>query len=147
MENTIYEQPRYIVSRDHFHIRGEYTCNAKRWGKKLGSSPHTWRILLHFTLVKMGRRIISTYVENTTVFNSSKLRIEDHLHIRGEYVNCLIIREHPIGSSPHTWRIRQMMNKLCVDLGIISTYVENTYQWLWWLLFGQDHLHIRGEYH
>ena len=50
----------------------------------------------------------------------------DHLHIRGEY-NSKVTFDIPIsGSSPHTWRIPATKAFTKDEVGIISTYVENT---------------------
>ena len=72
----------------------------------MGSSPHTWRILLDVILGGIDHRIISTYVENT----KSRITTTDI----------------DTGSSPHTWRIPNMATRLYGPGGIISTYVENT---------------------
>ena len=50
---------------DHLHIRGEYLDRAR--------------------VPAQGRRITSTYVENTVSSKDSSFSLRDHLHIRGEY--------------------------------------------------------------
>ena len=91
--------------------------------------------------------IISTYVENTRVSSANDICQKDHLHIRGEYWDQVKANPEELGSSPHTWRIRDdIMKAITTTEGIISTYVENTRNvkfniWNVW-----DHLHIRGEY-
>ena len=50
------------------------------------------------------------------------------------------------GSPPHTWRIHDFLRVFPSDLGITSTYVENTMNNLNVLEMNKDHLHIRGEY-
>ena len=113
---------------------------------KIGSSPHTWRILGDNCHSVRCMGIISTYVENTN-FSRVDLAIdEDHLHIRGEYALAMVGIINTIGSSPHTWRIRATGVHLWGFLRIISTYVENTVKALLSSKLVQDHLHIRGEY-
>ena len=50
------------------------------------------------------------------------------------------------GSSPHTWRILCSIFVRIKLVGIISTYVENTFYHSKQLPSYWDHLHIRGEY-
>ena len=92
----------------------------------LGSSPHTWRIPLTLVLVHIRLRIISTYVENTEKVRCLRTKIQDHLHIRGEYHQVFALLHIGLGSSPHTWRIRIAKTYTTNVCRIISTYVENT---------------------
>ena len=112
----------------------------------LGSSPHTWRIPLTLVLVHIRLRIISTYVENTEKVRCLRTKIQDHLHIRGEYELGYMLNDVRIGSSPHTWRIQAHFFKVWTKFRIISTYVENTIKFLRCYILVWDHLHIRGEY-
>ena len=133
----------------------------------IGSSPHTWRILFALlALVSVVKdhlhirgeylstynariqtlRIISTYVENTLLVLVLARQLQDHLHIRGEYQLTKLHQALPIGSSPHTWRIRMFGNLGLTVIRIISTYVENTHRYSEYKELKQDHLHIRGEY-
>ena len=50
------------------------------------------------------------------------------------------------GSPPHTWRILKRQIPFVPDLGITSTYVENTLEAISKTDSVEDHLHIRGEY-
>ena len=70
--------------------------------------------------------IISTYVENTLRLSITMRRLEDHLHLRGEY--CPYFKEMGLTNR------------------IISTYVENTLHWSITSAQRGDHLHLRGEY-
>ena len=92
----------------------------------MGSSPHTWRILKTFCSLLVSLRIISTYVENTICTHNFKMVSKDHLHIRGEYLQVVIMIKLRKGSSPHTWRIRYCQRQSITHKRIISTYVENT---------------------
>ena len=115
-------------------------------GVLLGSSPHTWRIPIEFHQNLPADRIISTYVENTSVNLIIFIAYKDHLHIRGEYTTFSSKELGYMGSSPHTWRIQLSVISMILTERIISTYVENT------CILGllsctfKDHLHIRGEY-
>ena len=51
-----------------------------------------------------------------------------------------------IGSSPHTWRTLSDYQTKAGDVRIISTYVENTGDFLAENGKKEDHLHIRGEH-
>ncbi len=50
--------------------------------------------------------ITSTNVKNISYTHQQNSQRQDHLHIRGEYASAGTIATLPIGSSPHTWRIR-----------------------------------------
>ena len=65
VENTFTLGDKNEKCRDHLHIRGEYLFSVSSNFTRLGSSPHTWRILLNNDLMPASAR--------------------DHLHIRGEY--------------------------------------------------------------
>src|SRR5699024_9331740 len=112
----------------------------------MGSPPHTWRILIAFSVVPADLRITSTYVENTASLYQIQSPKRDHLHIRGEYPR----RACPIGKSPgsppHTWRIRIKVPAEEYERRITSTYVENTSPNCNTAFSSQDHLHIRGKY-
>ena len=71
---------------------------------------------------------------------------QDHLHIRGEYSFSDNSSVEPVGSPPHTWRIRREFDSHRFHLRITSTYVENTCLCLPSQSALGDHLHIRGEY-
>ena len=112
----------------------------------MGSPPHTWRILKKTAGGGRKLRITSTYVENTPICAYLGFWLQDHLHIRGEYSNPMIIKCLISGSPPHTWRIQlEIRGTTSVDR-ITSTYVENTTFLKSKPFRLQDHLHIRGEY-
>ena len=90
--------------------------------------------------------ITSTYVENTRRYNPYLAYCRDHLHIRGEYESFNFIFPQIMGSPPHTWRIPSSTTTDNRNVGITSTYVENTVTSTWGCIEYQDHLHIRGEY-
>ena len=71
-------------------------------------------------------RITSTYVENTAPFRYFQPPGEDHLHIRGEYLDSDEEINVGAGSPPHTWRILLKPFIASVISRITSTYVENT---------------------
>ena len=60
------------------------------------------------------------------MLSSGILYAEDHLHIRGEYIDLVDTRQMYVGSSPHTWRIPEQKTAARNQVRIISTYVENT---------------------
>ena len=112
----------------------------------MGSPPHTWRIQAGRNVFKANRRITSTYVENTISCRQVSFKIEDHLHIRGEYIRNTNEPHHVDGSPPHTWRILAVVPNTKGAYGITSTYVENTWLRVANVHYDRDHLHIRGEY-
>ena len=91
-------------------------------------------------------RITSTYVENTVRLAWVAPLDEDHLHIRGEYIQQDNVITTKWGSPPHTWRIPYVAAPVTGRTGITSTYVENTSNGTTTRMKNWDHLHIRGEY-
>ena len=115
-----------MVSAVHPHIRGAYVCVPIQNVEKLGSSPHTWGILL----------ASSFCVPPLTV----------HPHIRGAYAQRAAANKWVYGSSPHTWGIPAHPISRNQLLRFIPTYVGHTSG------NGQTsgimtvHPHIRGAY-
>ena len=136
----------FYANQDHLHIRGEYTISFTNNFPAIGSPPHTWRILNSVWSSSILQGITSTYVENTLKPFEKFQWIQDHLHIRGEYVKVLAQLLAVAGSPPHTWRILKYRKWLATQIRITSTYVENTILCLLEFEHWQDHLHIRGEY-
>ena len=126
VENTNRFSSSGILPWDHLHIRGEYKIFKFRWIRKMGSPPHTWRILIWMIFTAVKARITSTYVENTVILTETKILERDHLHIRGEYWFCRNKVIQDLGSPPHTWRIQYLLPSSPNGKGITSTYVENT---------------------
>ena len=108
VENTVIGLCEMYQVKDHLHIRGEYSMLTVISQLLIGSSPHTWRILFKLFQLLLVRRIISTYVENTSLV-AAKTAVAS-------------------GSSPHTWRILYFFPCFHLSIRIISTYVENTYK-------------------
>ena len=146
VENTYMQDTDTTAGGDHLHIRGEYAALHAMQKWVAGSPPHTWRIQYSACSLLGLMRITSTYVENTNKPTTVLRRDEDHLHIRGEY--SLVIKRSffMLGSPPHTWRIPIFFSFNVVLFRITSTYVENTSAPLRSIKYGEDHLHIRGEY-
>ena len=105
VENTLSGSSSGVGSWDHLHIRGEYLGYDCDRIEGTGSPPHTWRILIRINARCSSNGITSTYVENTQRRTTSVNYLEDHLHIRGEYVVSLSEFKPALGSPPHTWRI------------------------------------------
>ena len=113
-------------TKDHLHTRGEYDFDRQKMVPKLGSPPHTWRILYFQLIMMVVAGITSTYVENTVLEEPRCCRNRDHLHIRGEYEMSAINADKVQGSPPHTWRIPPVEGHHAIGTRITSTYVENT---------------------
>ena len=129
MENTTERQVLKWSTKDHLHIRGEYSAGAIGYQPVEGSPPHTWRIHRLASVLFVYPRITSTYVENTNSHTCQNHCQKDHLHIRGEYCKTNNICFVEIGSPPHTWRIPLSWFSILKYSRITSTYVENT-TWL-----------------
>ena len=108
VENTYMEMLYKVTVRDHLHLRGEYYSASPCLVSVVGSSPLTWRILFSISLLSFSSRIISTYVENTIPIPEMKLKVKDHLHLRGEYLDSSTTWWQNSGSSPLTWRIQNI---------------------------------------
>ena len=129
--STYVENTHFIVvflgsAEDHLHIRGEYRLVILPIILHQGSPPHTWRIHCKRELVRRDKRITSTYVENTKRQSCCLALRQDHLHIRGEYLELQSKMINNLGSPPHTWRIPVAELKALLTCRITSTYVENT---------------------
>ena len=72
--------------------------------------------------------------------------IQDHPHLRGEYISyCMLIGWSP-GSPPLAWGIQLVVTALFSFIRITPTCVGNTPE-LWGLIAcTRDHPHLRGEY-
>ena len=66
-------------------------------------------------------------MENTSDDQKEEIHAGDHLHIRGEYSLSNFHGASDVGSPPHTWRILLDGDFKIFNLGITSTYVENTF--------------------
>ena len=65
VENTEQVVNRLLDHEDHLHTRGEYALKHENIAGKLGSPPHTWRILGTPSKNRTSFGITSTHVENT----------------------------------------------------------------------------------
>ena len=121
-------QPLMQKSRlkDHLHTRGEYRGDLGEWKARMGSPPHTWRILIDYCIENGKQGITSTHVENTLL-------------------NVVLILFQS-GSPPHTWRIPSSAFLIGSSTRITSTHVENTAHQSLCRRSTWDHLHTRGEY-
>ena len=98
----------FTVSKSGVRITSTYVENTQKPRKvsfyAYGSPPHTWRTLKFSLLNRWNFGITSTYVENTSKSEPCTVRIEDHLHIRGEHSRPTRKSRQERGSPPHTWR-------------------------------------------
>ena len=127
-------------------MRGEYQILKTLKAEYLGSPPHAWRIpkVLRYGRPSLG--ITSTCVENTEVSLVKANKLQDHLHMRGEYISLITLKKVNLGSPPHAWRILNVPTQGGYYKGITSTCVENTLPSDIPTYPGRDHLHMRGEY-
>ena len=85
VENTFSFAEHNLLGEDHLHTRGEYSHLQLRQLNQSGSPPHSWRIPTMHSSSLIPYRITSTLVENTSCYLGSIIRVQDHLHTRGEY--------------------------------------------------------------
>ena len=111
-----------------------------------GSSPHTWGIRRARQAYIDQRRFIPTYVGHTWCFGFSFALPTVHPHIRGAYGPSQPIFRPPLGSSPHTWGIRQRKWMGLHTFRFIPTYVGHTSGRAESPANGPVHPHIRGAY-
>ena len=88
----------------HLHIRGENLLLTARKQGVLETPPHTWRKLNVLSLSRMNLRNTSTYVEKIRTGGYMSVKIQKHLHIRGENLRCCTIPLQEWETPPHTWR-------------------------------------------
>ena len=91
----------------HPHIRGAYILLIGDCAVQDGSSPHTWGIQALSANGLRYVRFIPTYVGHTRPCFMYPQWGAVHPHIRGAYTICPIYLFYYIGSSPHTWGIRE----------------------------------------
>ena len=130
----------------HPHIRGAYISSRAFALFRIGSSPHTWGILLSQVDGENRRRFIPTYVGHTPISNLDRPVTTVHPHIRGAYGEVFLRLNESHGSSPHTWGIL-----FCLVWGMnrarfIPTYVGHTKRTSPVSLSATVHPHIRGAY-
>ena len=113
----------------------------------VGSSPHTWGILVAQSADGLEVRFIPTYVGHTSAPGTAPKGCPVHPHIRGAYVCGRSGRfpprpvhphirgayipsagayHRPPGSSPHTWGIRPSFSIMWGIFRFIPTYVGHT---------------------
>ena len=150
----------------HPHIRGAYSVWACTCALSSGSSPHTWGIPVHSSVLAMYTRFIPTYVGHTRSCNitGQPLRFiptyvghtssqvsqfpnqSVHPHIRGAYFINKFSQNILIGSSPHTWGIQVRAGNALDAHRFIPTYVGHTPRNFPHRVWQAVHPHIRGAY-
>ena len=106
VETTLSGTQVLILSKDHLHTRREYCHGYISGHPHMGSSPLTWRTRETTGSCAERNRIISIYMENTSLIYGINYLLRDHLHIRGEHKFTNGWKTKEAGSSPHTWRTR-----------------------------------------
>ncbi len=165
--HTSFSGPVTPESPVHPHIRGAYLFGPDFQTLLVGSSPHTWGILVHLSGPGEKLRFIPTYVGHTATSRTLLANFSVHPHIRGAYVrggrggnNIFGSSPHTwgiryfsfirslvgSGSSPHTWGILKTKRMIQNENRFIPTYVGHT--WPLTLRRGKKpvHPHIRGAY-
>ena len=91
-----------------------------------GSSPHTWGILSPTGKYSHCIRFIPTYVGHTAHVTDTGQKILVHPHIRGAYRVEHVRLCPPVGSSPHTWGIRQSTSP-CRPVWPVHPHIRGAY--------------------
>ncbi|RZM14180.1 hypothetical protein LDELB18P2_0846 [Lactobacillus delbrueckii] len=112
----------------------------------MGSPPLAWGIpVIHsFQTVFIG--ITPTCVGNTVELELDQWHVEDHPHLRGEYLIYVSRETFLVGSPPLAWGIPKVSAKFYNSRGITPTCVGNTQRSSRRLRNVWDHPHLRGEY-
>ena len=114
------------MRKDHPHLRGEYRSKLWTEDQLVGSPPPTWGILARCKRGICLSRITPTYVGNTSVRQDLYQQLQDHPHLRGEYIHGILERTRALGSPPPTWGILQVVDDHSLLARITPTYVGNT---------------------
>ena len=91
-------------------------------------------------------RFIPTYVGHTASLSVLHPNLSVHPHIRGAYTQQAVVRHSQVGSSPHTWGIRQQDHATLALARFIPTYVGHTWADLLKFMSRTVHPHLRGAY-
>ena len=110
----------------HPHIRGAYAGHGRHTLTSVGSSPHTWGILVAQSADGLEVRFIPTYVGHTSAPGTAPKGCPVHPHIRGAYVDMMHQISRHGGSSPHTWGIPAPPPGIYATPRFIPTYVGHT---------------------
>ncbi|RZM14179.1 hypothetical protein LDELB18P2_0845 [Lactobacillus delbrueckii] len=77
--------------KDHPHLRGEYKLSGNEFAGFMGSPPLAWGILIVLDSKDLARRITPTCVGNTIKIKFTVTQLQDHPHLRGEYLTLTSI--------------------------------------------------------
>ena len=131
--------------KKHLHVRGEDHISEWALSPAEETPPRTWRRLRNTDACARSSGNTSTYVEKTFARWSYRVRLQKHLHVRGEDPLITSISAPNAETPPRTWRRPTYVFPEVVFFGNTSTYVEKTLNFLKLILFQQKHLHVRGE--
>ncbi len=125
--HTFFSSPTTYPASVHPHIRGAYQDPVELPQSVIGSSPHTWGILLSGLEMMEASRFIPTYVGHTSSNKAPMMPVSVHPHIRGAYFPADARKGRFGGSSPHTWGILPYIVFGIGNDRFIPTYVGHTY--------------------
>ena len=144
--NTTPKKSTKKTLEDHPHLRGEYTREIGRFLWDGGSPPLAWGIRRPILARKYVYRITPTCVGNTKRAKKGAKKLQDHPHLRGEYISLKPSKISSKGSPPLAWGIRPAFYSLQLPIGITPTCVGNTRRKRALARLFEDHPHLRGEY-
>ena len=135
-----------LITKDHPRLRGEYSLPSTKFSFKMGSPPLARGV--HMTVIEKSSiyRITPACAGSTNRNHREKSVIQDHPHLRGEYLNTFEITVLIPGSPPLARGVqnksthnlhRQRITPACAG----STQLLSASQFP-----GRDHPRLRGEY-
>ena len=86
-------------------MRGEYEITELFDDDPIGSPPHAWGIPPDLPWNTTSQGITPTCVGNTLFEYSTTNFLQDHPHMRGEYLGLIGLALAGGGSPPHAWGI------------------------------------------
>ena len=91
---------------DHPHVCGKYKyCNFYLPFVE-GSPPRVWEVLIQFVIIKPLPGITPTCVGSTYLQYKANLKVKDHPHVCGKYVEKVETIDIDEGSPPRVWEVR-----------------------------------------
>ena len=127
VERTIVRLPRAVISRKHFHARGEDKAGRTDRAGFVETPPRTWRGQSSSAVRSTFTRNTSTHVERTRLRSECQARSRKHLHARGEDAGFIYRSAAGDETPPRTWRGPSPALRKGIHFRNTSTHVERTF--------------------
>ena len=144
VEQTCSRRSHRRPGRKHLHMRGANL--AKQPIRRLGgeTSPHAWSKPSVMGMYPLVFRNISTCVEQTSSLSRTLPMSWKHLHMRGANSLSQLPSKISVETSPHAWSKLRRVRDSSMQMGNISTCVEQTQKLHQYQKQFEKHLHMRG---